>query len=78
MYANIPTTETRHILDSLLAAYLTDHKTTNEILHCYDIIIKQNYFFHGEKTITQTDGLAMGAPSTNILSEVFLQHIKNG
>jgi hypothetical protein len=42
------------------------------------IILKQNYFYHGEKTITQTDGLAMGAPSSSILSEVFLQHIKYG
>jgi hypothetical protein len=78
MYANIPNTETRHILERLLAANMTDHKTSNEILRCYVIIMKQNYFFHGEKTITQTDGLAMGAPSSSILSKIFLQHIKYG
>jgi hypothetical protein len=76
--ANIPTTETRQVLESLLAANLTDHKTSNKILHCYDIIVKQNYFFHGEKTFTQTHGLALGAPSSSIMSEVFLQQIKYG
>jgi hypothetical protein len=33
--------------------------------------------WHNDKTITQTDGLAMGAPSSSIISENFLQHIEH-
>jgi hypothetical protein len=51
--------------------------TSSEILNCFDVITKQNYFTHGDKTITQTDGLAMGAPSSGIISEIFLQHFEH-
>ena len=35
------------------------------------------YFFNKNNVTTQNDGLAMGAPSSGILSEIFLQHIEN-
>jgi hypothetical protein len=77
MYANIPCNETKQILKNMLSSNMTDHLTSSEILNCFDVITKQNYFTHRDKTITQTDGLAMGAPSSGITSEIFLQHFEH-
>jgi hypothetical protein len=52
---------------------LTGNKISTDILHCYDIVTKQNYSADGDKVITQTDGLTMGAPSSSIISTIFLQ-----
>jgi len=46
------------------------------ILNCYEVTTTQNYFAYGDKILTQTDGLAMGAPSSGIISEIFLQHFE--
>jgi len=77
MYSNIPVSENKQILESMLAPGLTDRKVSSEILYCYETIKKQNYFTHGDQIITQTDGLAMGAPSSGIISEIFLQHFEH-
>jgi hypothetical protein len=61
MFCNIPCNETKQILKNMLSSNTTD-VTSSEILNCFDVITKQNYFTHGDKTITQTDGLAMGPP----------------
>ena len=50
---------------------------SSEILNCYDVIMGQNNFTHSDKINTQTDGLAMGAPSSGIISEVFLQQAEH-
>ena len=63
-----------NILKNMLSSSMTNHVTSSEILNFSDVITKQNYFTHGDKTITQTDGLAMGASSSGIISEIFLQH----
>jgi hypothetical protein len=40
-------------------------------------ILDQNYFqFHG-KTYIQSQGLAMEAPTSSVLSEIYLQHLEN-
>ena len=68
--------QTKQILDNMLTSNRTNAQTKSELLNWYDVITKQNYFQHNGKTITQTDGLAMGAPSSGIISEIFLQHIE--
>jgi hypothetical protein len=40
------------------------------------IIKRQNYFAH-KNIMTQQDGLAMGAPSSGLIAEIFLQHTEN-
>ena len=77
MYSNIPVSETKQILENILASGLTDHKVSSEILNCYEVVTKQNYFTHGDKIITKTDGLAMGTPSSGIISGIFLQHFQH-
>jgi hypothetical protein len=77
MYSNFLITETKQILDNILAFNLADFQIRLELLDWYKVITRQNYFLHNDKTITQTDHLAMGAPSSSIISEIFLQHIEH-
>jgi hypothetical protein len=74
MYRNIPCHKTKQTLNNMLASNFIDHILSSEILNCCDVITGQNYFAHGDNIFTQTDGLAMRAPSSGIISEVFLQH----
>ena len=76
MYSNIPVEETRTILENTLTQNLVESHTKQELLGWYDIITKQNYFLHKDKTLFQKDGLAMGAPSSGVIAEMFLQHSK--
>jgi hypothetical protein len=77
MYSNIPIKETKQFLKNMLASNMIDHNISSEILNCYEVITTQNYFAYRDKIITQTDGLAMGAPSSGIISEIFLQHFEH-
>jgi hypothetical protein len=77
LYSNIPVKETRVILASILQQSLIPHKAQQELLNWYDIITKQNYFAHKEQIVVQHDGLAMGAPSSGLIAEIFLQHIEH-
>jgi hypothetical protein len=43
----------------------------------YDALIKQNYFVHNHDIISQHDGLVMGAPSSGLIAELFLQHMEH-
>jgi hypothetical protein len=77
MYTNIPVAETKHILNKAFENNMVETNITQELLTWYDTIIKQNYFSFKEHTHIQTEGLAMGAPSSSILSEIFLQHVEH-
>jgi hypothetical protein len=68
--------ETRVILANILQQRLIPPKTQQELLKWYDIITKQNYFAHEEQIVVKHDGLAMGAPSSGLIAEIFLQHIE--
>jgi len=68
--------ETKTILTNLLKHELVIPETQPEILKWYDIITGQNYFTHNKDIILHYDGLAMGAPSSGIIAEKFLQHIE--
>jgi hypothetical protein len=76
MYYNIPIKETKQILDDILTHNSIDPQAKNEILNWYEIITKQNYFMNNNNIVLQEDGLAMGAPSSSIISEIFLQHLQ--
>jgi hypothetical protein len=65
------------VLDNLLNSNNTDPPIKSELLHWYEIITRQIYFQHNDKTITPIEGLEMGAPSSSIISELFLQHIEH-
>jgi hypothetical protein len=48
-----------------------------EIKLLTELIIKQNYFELNSKFYLQSQGLAMGAPSSALLSEIYLQYIEH-
>jgi hypothetical protein len=76
MYSNIPVTEKKQILNNILICNSIDPDTKNEILNLYEAITKQNYFTNNGNIVLQEDGLAMSAPSSSIISELFLQHLE--
>jgi hypothetical protein len=77
LYTNIPVQETRYILLGNLEQNGTDPTVTQELMNWYDTITNQNYFTHNGSTMIQQDGLAMGAPSSGLISELFLQHTEH-
>jgi hypothetical protein len=48
-----------------------------EIMKITQILIKQNYFQFQDTLYIQEEGLAMGAQTSSIFSEIYLQHIEN-
>jgi hypothetical protein len=74
LYPSIPVTETKEVLSDLLEHKPIDPQTQHELLNWYEVITKQNYFTFSKNTIVQNDGLSMGAPSSSIIAEIFLQH----
>jgi hypothetical protein len=77
LYSNIPVKETKTILTGTLKYDQTDPQTQQELLMWYDVITRQNYFTHNQDIITQQDGLTMGAPSSGLIAEFFLQNTEN-
>jgi hypothetical protein len=74
MYTNIPTRYLRSIIEKSIMTNLNETCRTQqvqEILTIYDLVTKQNYFSHNDIFWQQKEGLAMGAPSSAILSEIF-------
>jgi len=76
MYSNIPVSETKQILSNILTCNSIDPDTKSEMLNWYEVITKQNYFKNNENILLQEDGLAMGTPSSSIISELFLQYLE--
>jgi hypothetical protein len=41
------------------------------------LILNQNYFYHDKKYYEQTNGLAMGAPTSALFTDIFLQYTEH-
>ena len=77
MYTNIPTHETLSVIDTACNKNLVEEWLKRDIINLSKTIIDQNYFQFEELTYKQNDGLAMGAPTSSIFSEFYLQHHEN-
>jgi len=77
MYSNIPTSELTSILYEMCKKNDVEEKTSKDIMAIAQTILNLNYFQFKDTTYIQNDGLAMGAPTSSILSEVYLQHLEN-
>jgi hypothetical protein len=66
MYTNRPTTELKSIIENTLKTKHVDEKQKN-LMGIYDIIITQNHFTHNNTFFQQTNGRAMGSPSSEAL-----------
>jgi hypothetical protein len=76
LYTNIPILDTRNIISDTLEHSQLDLQTRQELMRWYDVITHQNYFASNDKILIQEDGLAMGAPTSGLLAEFFLQHLE--
>jgi hypothetical protein len=55
----------------------TDPQTQYELLQWYVTTTKQNCCTNNDDTIIQHDSLAMGAPSSGLIAQIFLQYIEH-
>jgi len=77
LYTNIPVTETRKITAKALENNIPNPQTRDELIKWYDTITKQNYLSNNGKIMIQKEGLAMGAPTSGLIAEFFLQNLEN-
>jgi hypothetical protein len=77
MYCNVPIKETIAALEKLRETNNIEDNTKQDILKITQVIVEQNYFRFQDTINVQNEGLAMGAPTSSILSEVYLQYIEN-
>jgi hypothetical protein len=77
MYTHIPTGELLTIIESACTNNEVKDNLKQDILKLLRLVLDQNYFQFMDKTLVQHDGLAMGAPTSSILSEFYLQHLEN-
>jgi hypothetical protein len=77
LYTNIPVKETREIIANALRKNLVDPPAERVLLSCYDTVTKQNCFSNKYKILIHQDGLAMDAPTSGIIAEIFLQNLED-
>jgi len=77
MYTNIPTKDVINIISNLCETHNIDKALTKDILTVTRLIVTQNYFCFKGKTYVQKKFLAMGAPTSSIFSEIYLQFLEN-
>jgi hypothetical protein len=76
MYKNIPKMDTINIINNILKKTVISKNSRKEIVHTLQVVMEQNYFQIDQQYYKQTDGLAMGAPTSAILAETDLQHME--
>jgi hypothetical protein len=78
MYTNTPKRDAINIINNILESNPEINMNTwKEILHILQIVKEQNYFQFDQQYYKQTDGLAMGAPTSSILAETYIQHMEH-
>ena len=77
MYTNIPTKDLINIINNLCKNHNIEDTVTREIIFITNLIITQNHFSFQDKTYVQNNGLAVGAPTSSILSKIYLQFLEN-
>ena len=77
MYTNIPTTELNKIIEVMCKQNVLDKITKNEIIKMCKVLTKQNYFQYRDSQYIQEQCLSMGAPTSSIFSEIYLQYLEN-
>jgi hypothetical protein len=65
------------IIKSMILEQGLNLELTNELINITHTILRQNYFQFQSNFCVQKTGLAMGAPTSSVLSEVFLQHTEH-
>ena len=69
--------ETKDIIVNTLVKNKVDPQIRQELLNWHDTITHQNYVSSNGKILIQRDGLAMGAASSGLIAEFFLQNLED-
>jgi len=77
MYSNIPTDDIEHTIRSMCSYQDVSTELMLEILAITKTILTQNYYGFNERTYIQPKGLAMGSPSSSVLSELYIQYMEH-
>jgi hypothetical protein len=77
LYTNVPVNKTRNIISDTLEQLQLNPQTRQKLLGWYDVITHQNYFSNNSEILIQEDSFAMGAPTSGLLAEFFLQHLEH-
>jgi len=77
MYTNIPTSELITIIDKACQNNYIEYNLKHDIVKLAKTIIEQNCFQFGRRTYIQSEGLAMGALTSSIFSELYLRHLES-
>jgi hypothetical protein len=77
MYTNIPLDDLISIISNLCTTLQTQDNVKNEIIQLTKLVTQQNYLQFSNQFYKQEKGLAMGAPTSSIFSELVLQHIEH-
>jgi hypothetical protein len=77
MYAKIPTNELIPLIAIQCNWYNIEKEKEQDIIKLTKTILKQNYFQFNDDIYIQTEGLAMGTPTSATLSEIYLQYLEH-
>jgi len=77
MYTNTPKKYLLDITEDMCKNHNLEPTLIQEILKITRLITPQNYLKFQDKTYLQKNGLAMGAPTSSLLSEIYLQYLEN-
>jgi hypothetical protein len=73
MYTNTQKRDIINATNSILESNTEVHTNIrNEIIQVLQMVMAQNYFQSDQQYFKQTDGLAMGAPTSAILVEIYI------
>jgi hypothetical protein len=72
MYTNIPQEIVIDIIKTLMNTQETDSGIVIDVISLIELVLEQHYFTHNISFYKQTHGLAMGAPTFPIFSEIYL------
>jgi hypothetical protein len=74
MYTSIPINELVNIIHRSLTRNNIPDELIHEITTLTKVVLDQNYFQYNNEIYSQKEGLAMGAPTTSILAEIYIQY----
>jgi hypothetical protein len=77
MYTNIPTHDFMTIISEICQNNQRDINIRDDIIKLTKTIANQNYFQFRNENYVQTKGLGMGAPTSAILSEIYMPFLQN-
>ena len=78
LYTNVPIKETLNIIKDLLEEDRNLKEKTKipskELLEIVEFLLIKTWFLYNGEFYKQTDGVAMGGPTSSVVAELYMQH----